>query len=44
MECFMIEFIKSPLTPLCLSMDRKRITKEGYRSSFVLLKPITEKL
>jgi len=35
---------KSPLAPLCLSKDRKRITKEGYKGTFVLLEPVTEGL
>jgi hypothetical protein len=41
---FKIMFIKSPLAPLCQSNDRKMITKEGYESSWVLPKPITEGL
>jgi hypothetical protein len=50
---FKIMLIKSSLclcvarrqvAPLCLSKDRKRITKEGYKGTFVLLEPITEGL
>src|SRR4030042_4791251 len=41
---FKIFLRKSPLAPLCLSKDRKRITKEGYKGTFVLLEPITEGL
>jgi hypothetical protein len=33
--------IKSPLAPLCLSNDRKRITKERYERSLRLPEPIT---
>ena len=41
---FKIMLVKFPLAPLCLSKDRKRITKEGYKGTFVLLEPITEGL
>ena len=38
----MVVLIKSPLSPLCLSKDREKITKEGCESLLVLPEPITE--
>jgi len=34
---FKIMLGKSPLTPLCLSKDRKKITKEGYNKGDICI-------
>jgi len=41
---FKITLRKSPLAPLACLYGRKKIAKEGYDSSLVLLEPITEGL